>query len=132
MATEPPVEDIPVADDVDVAAIESGSAIAAVRMLVDEAKASLSAELVLAKTIGRVASESIQRMAIWGTIAVLFAFVGLLALAVGLMIALATVIGPLGAALVVGGLLLAIGLFAGFRARHNALILREATRLVLE
>lgn len=132
MATEPPVEDIPVADDVDVAAIESGSAIAAVRMLVDEAKASLSAELVLAKTIGRVASESIQRMAIWGTIAVLFAFVGLLALAVGLMIALATVIGPLGAALVVGGLLLAIGLFAGFRARRNALILREATRLVLE
>lgn len=132
MATEPPVEDIPVADDVDVAAIESGSAIAAVRMLVDEAKASLSAELVLAKTIGRVTSESIQRMAIWGTIAVLFAFVGLLALAVGLMIALATVIGPLGAALVVGGLLLAIGLFAGFRARRNALILREATRLVLE
>lgn len=132
MATNPPAQDSPVDIGVDVAAIESGSAIAAVRALVDEAKTSLSTELVLAKTIGRVASESIQRMAIWGTIAVLFAFVGLLALAVGLMIALATVIGPLGAALVVGGLLLAIGLFAGFRARRNALILQEATRLVLE
>lgn len=123
---------MPVESDVDVAAIESGSAITAVRLLIDEAKASLSTELVLAKTIGRVASESIQRMAIWGTVAVLFAFVGLLALAVGLMIALATVIGPLGAALVVGGLLLAIGLFAAFRARRNALILKAATHLVLE
>lgn len=127
-------EPAPVAERpaVDAAAIDNGPAIAAVRSLVDEAKASLSAELQLAKTIGRVATQSIQRMAIWGSIALLFAFVGLLALSIGLMIALGAVIGPLGAALVVGGMLLAIGLFAGLRARRNALTLREATRLVLE
>lgn len=117
---------------IDTAAIDNGSAIAAVRMLIDEAKASLSAEVALAKTIGNVASQSLQRMALWGTIALLFAFVGLLALSIGLMIALAAVVGPLAAALIVGGLLIAVGLFAGLRARRNALILREATRLVLE
>lgn len=117
---------------IDTAAIDNGSAIAAVRMLIDEAKASLSAEVALAKTIGNVASQSLQRMALWGTIALLFAFVGLLALSIGLMIALAAVVGPLAAALIVGGLLLAVGLFAGLRARRNALILREATKLVLE
>lgn len=117
---------------IDTAAIDSGSAIAAVRMLIEEAKASLSAEVALAKTIGNVASQSLQRMALWGTIALLFAFVGLLALSIGLMIALAGVVGPLAAALIVGGLLFAVGLFAGLRARRNALILREATKLVLE
>lgn len=117
---------------IDTAAIDNGSAIAAVRMLIDEVKASLSAEVALAKTIGNVATQSLQRMALWGTIALLFAFVGLLALSIGLMIALAAVVGPLAAALIVGGLLLAVGLFAGLRARRNALILREATRLVLE
>lgn len=117
---------------IDIAAIDNGSAIAAVRMLIDEAKASLSAEVALAKTIGNVATQSLQRMALWGTIALLFAFVGLLALSIGLMIALAAVVGPLAAALIVGGLLLAVGLFAGLRARRNALILREATKLVLE
>lgn len=117
---------------IDTAAIDNGSAIAAVQMLIDEAKASLSAEVALAKTIGNVAAQSLQRMALWGTIALLFAFVGLLALSIGLMIALAAVVGPLAAALIVGGLLLAVGLFAGLRARRNALILREATKLVLE
>lgn len=117
---------------IDTAAVDNGSAIAAVRMLIDEVKASLSAEVALAKTIGNVATQSLQRMALWGTIALLFAFVGLLALSIGLMIALAAVVGPLAAALIVGGLLLAVGLFAGLRARRNALILREATKLVLE
>ena len=61
------------------------------RALFDEAKATLDSEVALAKTIGTIAGVSLQRMALWGTIALLFAFVGLLTLAVGMVIALAVV-----------------------------------------
>ena len=117
---------------VDVEAIDRASPIAAVRALIDEAKVSLDTEIALAKTIGRVAGQSLQRMALWGTIALLFAFVGLLALAVGLTIALADVIGPTAAALVVGGGLISIGLFGGWRARTNLILLQKAAELVVE
>lgn len=116
----------------DMAATDSASPLDAVRLLIDEAKASVDAELTLAKTIGRVAGQSLQRMAVWGTIALLFAFVGLLAFAVGVTIALAQIIGPLGAAFVVGGLLLGTGIFAGLRARANLLTLQKAAKLVVE
>lgn len=117
---------------VDVEAIDRASPIAAVRSLIDEAKLSLDTEIALAKTIGRVAGQSLQRMAIWGTVALLFAFVGLLALAVGLTIALADIIGPTAAALVVGGVLIGLGLWAGWRARANLLLLQKAAELVIE
>lgn len=117
---------------VDVAEIDSASPIAAVRALIDEAKVSLDTEIALAKTIGRVAGQSLQRMAIWGMAALLFAFVGLLALAVGLTIALADVIGPTAAALVVGGGLIGLGGWAGWRARANLLLLQKAAEMVIE
>ena len=117
---------------VDITAIDSASPIAAVRALIDEAKVSLDTEIALAKTIGRVAGQSLQRMAIWGTVALLFAFVGLLALAVGLTIALAEVIGATAAALVVGGVLIGLGGWAGWRARANLLLLQKAAEMVIE
>ncbi len=117
---------------IDIDAIERASPMAALRLLIDEAKATLASEVVLAKTIGTIAGVSLQRIALWGTIAVLFAFVGLLALAVGMVIALAVVTGPLAAALIVGGLLFAIGLFAALRARGYAITLRNAARMVVE
>ncbi len=122
--TPPPV--------IDVEAIDRASPVAAFRLLIDEAKATLDSEVALAKTIGTVAGVSLQRMAMWGTVALLFAFVGLLALSVGMVIALAVLTGPLAAALIVGGLLFAIGLFAGLRARSYALTLRNAARMVVE
>ena len=117
---------------VDIDAIDSASPIAAVRALIDEAKVSLDTEIALAKTIGRIAGQSLQRMAIWGTVALLFAFVGLLALAVGLTIALAEVTGPTVAALVVGGVLIGLGGWAGWRARANLLLLQKAAEMVIE
>ncbi len=117
---------------IDTGAIDRASPVAALRLLIDEAKATLDSEIVLAKTIGRIAGVSLQRMAIWGTIALLFAFVGLLALSVGLMIALAAVTGPLVAALIVGGLLMGVGVFAGLRARGYAATLQNAARIVVE
>jgi Putative Actinobacterial Holin-X, holin superfamily III len=119
-------------DLIDTDAIDRASPIAALRLLIDEAKATLDSEVALAKTIGTIAGVSLQRMAMWGTVALLFAFVGLLALAVGMVIALAVVTGPLAAALIVGGLLFAIGLFAGLRARGYAITLRNAARMVVE
>lgn len=132
--TTDPADETPdvVNSPLDIAAIDSTSPIAAVRALIDEAKVSLDTEIALAKTIGRVAGQSLQRMAIWGTIALLFAFVGLLALAVGLTIALAEVIGATAAALVVGGVLIGLGAWAGWRARANLLLLQKAAEMVVE
>ena len=124
-----PTDPVPL---IDVEAIDHMSAVGAVRALFDEAKATLDSEVALAKTIGTIAGVSLQRMALWGTIALLFAFVGLLTLAVGMVIALAVVTGPLAAALIVGGLLFAIGLFAALRARGYAITLRNAARMVVE
>lgn len=133
VTTDPASEMPDVADTpVDIDAIDAASPIAAVRALIDEAKVSLDTEIALAKTIGRVAGQSLQRMAIWGTVALLFAFVGLLALAVGLTIALADVIDPTAAALVVGGVLIGLGGWAGWRARANLLLLQKAAEMVIE
>lgn len=132
MTEQTPDEQPLAAVPVDIADVDRASPIAAVRALIDEAKLSLDTEIALAKTIGRVAGQSLQRMAIWGTVALLFAFVGLLALAVGLTIALADVIGPTAAALVVGGVLIGLGLWAGWRARANLLLLQKAAELVIE
>jgi Putative Actinobacterial Holin-X, holin superfamily III len=120
------------ANSVDADAIDSGSAMSAVRALIDEASATLASEMALAKTVGTIAGVSLQRMAMWGIMALLFAFVGLLALSVGLVIALAGITGPLVAALIVGGGLMGIGLVAGLMARGYAQTLRNAARLIVE
>lgn len=110
---------------------QEGSPLAALFALRDELRATVNSEITLARTVGKTIVTATQRITIWGMVALLFAFVGLLALAVGLVIALAQHTGALAAALIVGGAWIAIGGFAGWRALRAAKALKRATDLVL-
>lgn len=119
----------------DVAAIaadtDAASPLAAVFALRDELRATVSSEIALARTVASTIVTATQRITMWGMIALLFAFVGLLALAVGLVLALAEHTGALAAALLVAGMWMAIGSFAGWRAFRAAKALKRATDLML-
>lgn len=110
---------------------DAASPLAAVFALRDELRATVSSEITLARTVAKTIVTATQRITLWGMIALLFAFVGLLALAVGLVIALAQYTGALAAALLVAGMWMAIGAFAAWRAFRAAKALKRATDLVL-
>ena len=118
---EPPTDATLIAAQTDAA-----TPIDALRLLKAQAQAALAAELDLLRTIAQTMAVAAQRVTLWGVTAILFAFVGLLALAVGLTIALASYTGPLIAALVIGGALMGFGLFAGLRARRALGLLTRA------
>ncbi len=108
---------------------DAADPIAALRLLKKQAGEALSTEVALARTIARTMAIAIQRITLWGVLAILCAFVGLLALAVGLTIALAVYTGPLVAALVVSGILIGTGVFAALRARRAMRSLMRAADL---
>jgi hypothetical protein len=110
---------------------DEASPLAAIFALRDELRATVNSEITLARTVAKTIVTATQRITMWGMIALLFAFVGLLALAVGLVIALAEYTGALAAALLVAGLWMAIGGFAAWRAFRAAKALKRATDLVL-
>lgn len=99
------------------------------RLLADDAKALAQAELTYQKSRAAFAGEETKRIAILGVVAAVLAFFALMALVVGLVLALATVIGPWGSTVVVTLLLAAIAttfaLMAASRARHMKATLSE-------
>lgn len=85
-----------------------------VHELIEEGKGYVQAEIGLVKTIAAAKGKAITLpLALFGA-AFLCAFAGLTALAVGIVIALAKFIGPLGAGVAGMVLLLAIGGLLGF------------------
>lgn len=106
--------------------IAQGSAVDAIRLLVGEARAAAASEMELAKACGAIVGASVKVMSIWGVVALITLFVAGLTLAIGLMIALATVTGPWLAALIVPGVLLLVTALAGLRVRSAALRAKAA------
>ena len=101
--------------------IDAGSAVDSLRLLIGEAKAAAASEMELARACGAIVGASAKTISIWGVVALITLFVAVLALAIGVMIALATITGPWWAAVIVPGALLLVTLIA-------ALIIRGAAK----
>lgn len=87
------------------------------RELKDDALAALNAEIEFQKARASFAAGSLKGVAIFGIGAALLAFFALVALTVGLLMALSTLIGPLGAtAVVVAAYLIIAGLLGWMAA----------------
>ncbi len=105
---------------------DEASPMGAIRLLIDEARATANKELALARTAMGVVGSEIRDISMWWTIALSCAVVALLSLAIGLMIALATVTGEWAAALIVPGALLLVALFGALRARSGTRRVKSA------
>lgn len=99
-----------------------------VRQLVDEANATVNAEIALLKARGELAAQGAKKSSIWGVIALMTALVALLAFAFGVILALATLVGPLAATFIVVAGLLLIAAFAAWRAKAGVSDLSIAFR----
>ena len=106
--------------------IDAASPTGALRQLVGEVKLAITSEVELAKACAAVIGASTKTMSIWGAVALLAVFVALLSLAIGIMIALATITGPWLAAVIVPGSLLGIAAIAGLIVRSAALRAKAA------
>ena len=85
----------PLGEPVDIErTIDAGSAVDSLRLLIGEAKAAAASEVELAKACGAIVGASAKTISIWSVVALITLFVAVLTLAIGLMIALATVTGP--------------------------------------
>jgi Putative Actinobacterial Holin-X, holin superfamily III len=105
-------------DPADVAtATDAASPIGALRLLIDDARASATQEMALARTAFGIVGSELRDISLWAGIALACALVALLTLAIGLMIALASITGEWAAALIVPGALLLVTLVGGLRAR---------------
>ena len=100
--------------------IHDAAPMESIRLLIGEARAAAASELELAKACGTIVGASVKAISIWGVVALITLFVAVLCLAIGLMIALATVTGPWWASAIVPGALLLVTLIAGLRIRSAA------------
>lgn len=98
---------------------DTASPIGALRLLIDEARASATQEMALARTAFGIVGSELRDISMWWSIALTCAGIALLSLAIGLMIALATVTGEWAAALIVPGTLMLVAIFAALRARSG-------------
>lgn len=90
-----------------------------VRQLVGDGRTLLEAELAYQKSRAAVAGQGAKGIAGWGALALALVFFALMALVMGLVLALASTLGPwLATGIVVIGTLLAAGL-AGFAAARR-------------
>ncbi|MBS0475885.1 MAG: phage holin family protein [Proteobacteria bacterium] len=100
-----------------------------VRVLVDDGRTLLEAELAYQKSRAVVAGAGAKGVAAWGALALALAFFALMALVVGLIVALGVALGPwLAMALVVAALIGAAtlcALVAARRWKHTARLLSE-------
>lgn len=106
--------------------IDGSSPADAIRLLVGEVRAAAASEMELAKACGAIVGASAKSISIWGVVALITLFVAVLTLAIGLMIALATITGPWLAALIVPGVLLCITAIAGLCIRSAAMRAKAA------
>ena len=96
--------------------------------VVDNVSATAKAELALLEARGELALHGATWTAAWGTIAACALGVAMLALAFGAILALAPLVGPLLATLIVVAVLLLIAAFAGWRAQASYGDIRTALR----
>lgn len=96
--------------------------------VVDNFQAAAKAEFALLEARGELALHGVTWTATWGVIAACALGVALLALAFGAILALAPLVGPLLAALIVVAVLVAIAGFAGWRAQRSYVDIRTALR----
>lgn len=96
--------------------------------VVDNFQATAKAELALLEARGELALHGATWTASWGAIAASALGVAMLALAFGAILALAPLIGPFGATLIVVAVLLLVAAFAGWRARASYADIRTALR----
>ncbi|GAA4769697.1 phage holin family protein [Novosphingobium ginsenosidimutans] len=94
-----------------------------VRELVADGRTLLEAELAYQKSRAALAGRTAKSMAGWIALALSLVFFALMALVMGMLLALAPLIGGLGATLVVVAVLLAAAAFSGWVAakRWNAM-----------
>lgn len=120
VSSDPPPADGPIepADD--------DSAAQAVRRLIADAQAAAASETALVRLCAALTLQAVKAMSIWGAVAIMFAFVGLLALAIGATVLLAQSLGPWWAIGIVPGSLLLIALLSALRVRARLRGLQRA------
>ncbi len=106
-----------IAEDPDPA--EAPGLVEELRQLAHDGRTLLEAELVYQKSRAAVAGQAVKSVAGWGALALALAFFALMALVIGLLLALAPLLGPWGAmAAMVAGLLVTAAL-AGWIAAQR-------------
>lgn len=98
----------------------------AIKALIAEAQAAAASESALLRACGVIVVASLKSMSIWGIAALFCGFVGLLAFAIGALIAVAAWTGPVPAMLLVPGILFLIAAIGIMRARSQLRIMRDA------
>jgi uncharacterized membrane protein YqjE len=114
--------------DAVIAETDAGGPVDAVKATIADVREAASREIALFRAVGQVVGAETKRASLWGGIALVFAIVGLLTLAVALTLMLAAVTGWLAAAFIVPAILLAIAAVGGWKARGAALRLSQAMK----
>ena len=102
------------------------SAAESIRRLIAEVRAAAANEAALLRVVGDIAAQSVKGMGLWGIVALLTAFVGLLALAVAGVFAVAAWLGPWWAMLIVPSVLFAVTGIAALLAKGHLDRLKRA------
>lgn len=103
-----------------------------IRQLLRDARAAAEAETALVKAYVGAAGQIARRVGLWAGVALITFSVATMAGAVGIIITLASIIGPGMATFAVTGLLVAIGLVALWRARSHLRLLRRISSETLD
>ena len=98
----------------------------AIKRLIDEAQAAAASESALLKLCAAIVLSAIKGMSTWAVAALFCGFVGLLAFAVGAVIAVAQWTGPVLAMVIVPSVLFAIAAFGAWRVRAHLRAMRDA------
>lgn len=99
-----------------------------VRDVLDNASNTAKAEVALLKARGELAKQGTKTMSLWGIVAAIAAFVALLTFAIGMVLSLSTIMGPLAATLLVSFALLLLAGLAAMRAKAGAANIQVALR----
>lgn len=111
-----------------IAETEAGGPVDAVKSTVADIREAAAREIALIRAVADVVGAETKRASLWGGMALVFAIVGLLTLAVALTLMLAAVTGWIAAAFIVPALLLAIAMIGGLKARGAATRLSAAMK----
>lgn len=109
---------------------DAGGPVDAVKATVADIREAAAREIALARAVGAVIGAEAKRASLWGGIALVFAIVGLLTLAVSLTLMLAHITGWVIAALIVPAVLLLIAAIGGWKARGAAMRLSSAMQVM--
>lgn len=105
---------------------EQGSLIDDVSSLYEDGKNYVGTELAFQKTRAKYTATAGSKVAVFGVAALLVLNLALIALTVGAILSLETLVGPLAATLIVTGLLLAVAGVLGYMAKNKV---AEITRV---